>query len=541
MAESPDATNSRTDRGIAWAFLAAILGFVVWLALDKPPPNPDFHVYARQANDIAAMRQTAEKFPPLYPLMLAPFAGSGLAAQETAAVWIDVASFALFGIALLGILGRLGVGGASLVIAGVLANRYALGPTVAGTAHAPFWAFTALTVWACLGRRWFFAYALACAALLTRYNGAALPLVVAAWQLGTHWKDGSRGRRLGTSAIAVAAALSPLALWLMVGTKSGLGSYAEETKARGVAGPSAAKYPIAAVSVSVVDPDATKSISEGGSFMPVLLAAVPVFLLAVVGLGALWKSQRAFVGFCVAWGAWWAAVHTRFAEVGGLYLYSVQVTWVVWILAAAGLSLAARATPWLWILGATPLAGAIANSTTTHMWAAAGAGAGAVVSLLCRLKPVQAWSTVIAAGAIAAIGGLSAYEKIYEKNYRAATLELLEWSRAESGILISTGMFDELRAEGRSTAPFVPEERVNGDDPGSLASLGIRFAAVGDWELAERDKPDFFPGHEFFLGSRYSSSLRPYRMIAGIRDGEGWRKVREIRSRETTITIYERE
>ncbi|MCH8275092.1 MAG: hypothetical protein IH851_09910 [Armatimonadetes bacterium] len=537
----------RADRRLALLIVILLSLGILYLAVDRPPPSPDFYVFAQIADDIYAGERTGEKLPPGLPILLAPFSPAGAPTQYTVALVVGLISYVGLGAALIGISGRLRIIGAVLIVSAVLANRYSIMAALSGTAHLPFWAASAGCLWATLSRRWYLAYTLAATAFLLRYNGAVLPVLVASWHLFDRVEPPMRWapvlRKIGVAALLVLICMSPVGAWLKYGTSAGVASYSAEVEARGKAGLQAVKYLPATVAVPFIDSSASASVTAGRTTAGAVFALGMAGLaaLGVWGLGHLWRGHKGVLWWTGASLAWWVWVHSGFPEVGGLYLYAMQLAWLLWIFVGAGVCvLLERNSPWLLLLG-LPVGVMALNGSLAQLLAL---GLGVPVLALAYLARRDVGKLtllpLLAACVAVGVGAVAAKEKVYDRNYGRLVRPLQAWAAVHHKVLVSPMLLDILTGEDLDTSDLVSEEFVDGADVrGSLTSLGVRYVAVCNWEVEDRDRAQFWKGHEFFLGSRYRGMLRPYELLVDAYEQKGWTLVHRLHTRGVAILLFE--
>jgi hypothetical protein len=133
------------------------------------------------------------------------------------------------------------------------------------------------------------------------------------------------------------------------------------------------------------------------------------------------------------------------------------------------------------------------------------------------------------------------WQKVYEENFRPAAAKFLAWARDHPNVLVSPYMLDQWSADGISNQCLVSESAVDGTNlAGSLDALGVRWAAVTSREMQFRSETEFLQGHEFFLGNRYKTPLRPYGLLFPIFKGEKWKMVEQFTERNCWVRIYVR-
>lgn len=484
--------------------------------------------------------QTSEKFPPGYPLLLMPASGLSISSAETLACAIGLVSFVLLGVSLIGIARAVQLPIAVIMVSAVLANRYVFPGIVQGNSHLPFYCATACCLWAVLSKRWYFAFGIAAGALLLRYNGAILPVLVSLGYV-LSGEPSSRLRRTAISILAIAASLAPLVLWMKYGASIGVGSYVDEIAARGQAGVSVLRYLPATMLASFLDPIGSERVA---SLERVSVGIVFVVLFAWILVGTLGLKRIVADRVLVLWVTlsigWWVFVHMRFPDVGGQYFYSMQVVWMIWLLLAVG---AQPSFSWNSVSAAGFMAPAlllILNQVHTVLLSLI----AMVVIAVAVHYSFKSFRYACFAGLCASmvvVGLITAKEKIYDQNFRPAVHAFVNWAEDNKSILVTPMFYDVLRLEGKNVNSLVPEEALDGSDIDvSLQSLGIRYVAIGAWEFAERDRKKVLESHEFFLGQRYKTSLRPYEFLSRVYDGDGWRQVGSFQSRDTEIRIYEK-
>lgn len=532
----------KADFKLAWIVLLGLLAVVIGLAFDSPPPDPDYYVYLDQAKDMARGEPTDQKFSPGFPLLMAPFS---YLAPPIAEAWtrsLCILSFAALGLAIIRLARRWQIVGVCLVAAAVLANRYTITTALNCTSHLPFAALAAWTFVMALEKRWVWAYALSAAAVSVRYNGLILPPFVAIAHAFAVPRQSLRGR-IVKSAVPLGLAivcLLPVAAWLSFGTESGVGSYLKETELRGTAGLKVAQYIPAGSIASFLDETASEEVRAGGT-IPKAIFSLAVLALAVgcgFGLLRLWNLDRIACLWIVGSLAWWLVVHMRFAEVGGVYFYSTQTTWLVWVAFGVGmLYLAERRVP---LAAVTLLPLALVALGGAEAGLSLGVAILVWIVLLVRVHGPTTAPTAVAA-CLFALGIVNGWEKVYQANFRPAAGLFLDWAAANPKVLVSPYMLDQWRADGVMIEPLVSEETLDGADlVGSFEALEIRFAAISSREMEYRSEEEFLKGHEFFLGGRYKTSLRPYGVLLPIYRNHEWELSQEFKVRHSWIRVYKR-
>lgn len=525
------------DLALAKAALLVILLFVIGLAFDRPPPDPDYYVYKQEARDFSAWHKTQQKFPPGYPALLEPFSNASPAAQETWAKAIGIVSLAAFGVALLRIAKRFDLVGVCFLVPVIIGNRYSVITALNCTSHMPFAALSAWTFLLAMQKRWTWAYLAAFAAFSMRYNGLILPPFVAIVQIAE-----SRRKLLDfvLPVFFAAVCIAPIAVWLKIGSSAGVETYSNETQKRGTAGFGVAQYVAAGALVSFADETSSEKISGGGRLSKVLFgaAAAVVLGLAVIGLIRFSKTSLLAGLWLIGWLAWWELVHSRFADVGGVYFYSTQTSWVVWLLVLAAVSSWLERGGVLAHLLAVPFVVTAIGGVHSGL-AIALALVGWLFFLFRPEKPLAP-----AAGGclgLVCLAMVNGWQKVYEENFRPAAAKFLAWAKDHPNVLVSPYMLDQWSADGIVQSGLVSEAAVDGTNlAGSLDALGVRWAAVTSREMQFRSETEFLQGHEFFLGNRYKTPLRPYGLLFPIFKGEKWKMVEQFTERNCWVRIYVR-
>lgn len=544
--EPTDERNLQWDRNLAKFILGLLMFGVIFLSLDFPPPNPDFYVFVRMAEDLASSNATAEKYPPGLALFLVPFISGGTLVMQGAALLLNIFSFFCLGVGLLSLTKKLNLFGTSIIITGVMANRYTFGTAVTCSTHVPFLAATVACLHFGLSKNWKWAYLFAAIAFLFRYNGAPLPVLVAIYHVYCHWHDSydfrSRAILFTKSALIVFICVLPVFLWLKFGTQIGIGSYEDEVSQRGQAGLSAVKYLPSSFVASFLDQHASEVISAGDKTATILagMSSLIFGIFILIGVLRFTFRETALVVFSVLWLLWWIFVHMKFADVGGMYLYATQVVFLGWIFLCAGLfkefsffdkRIAFFAVPILM------LSFALFQTIIATLLLII------VFMMYLQYNAKKSWINMFPVLVICSVMIASGYTtgkmRIYDSNYRAVEALFHKWAEQKQKILISPVLLEAWQMEGRNTENFISEENIDGNDiQGSIERLGIQYAAIGSWELEERDKPEFLPGVDFFLGSRYKNNLKPYRLLMDIADQKGWKIHEVLTARNSQITIY---
>lgn len=519
-------------------FILALFGW--FLVLDSPPPSPDFYVYVRQSADMAHGIQTSEKFPPGYPLLLMPASGLSILDAEKLACAIGLVSFVLLGVSLIGIARAIKLPIALILVSSVLANRYVIPGVVQGNSHLPFYCAVACCLWAVLMKRWYLAFAIAAGALLLRYNGAILPLLVSIAFIFAG-EPGTRLRRTAISFVAVAACLAPLILWMKIGTSIGVESYVDEIAARGQAGFGVIRYLPATMLAGFLDSSGSERVA---SLEQVSIGIVLVVLLAWLFLGSLGfmriAADRSLAIWILGSIGWWVVVHMRFPDVGGHYFYSMQIVWMLWLLVAVGAQPSKATNSVSAIAFMAPILLLVVNEPTTIIISFS-ALVAIVVAVYGVSRSLRYAGFAGVCATIVAVGLITAKQKIYDQNFRPAVHDFLRWSEENKNVLVTPLFYDVLKLEGKDVSSLIPESALEGPDiSASLQALDIRYVAIGTWEYTERDRKKVLESHEFFLGDRYKTELRPYEFLSSVFDGVGWRQVGSFRNRKTEIRIYEK-
>lgn len=530
------------DSRIAKWLVALLTVVIIGLAFDRPPPDPDYYVYLDQAKDIASLSATDQKFPPGYPALLSPLVNLSPTIIEGSARAINILAFVAFGIALLRFCRKYALIGSCVLIAGVLGNRYTITTALNCTSHLPFVALFAWCAVCTLERRWGWAYLLAVLALSMRYNGVVLPVFVAISQILSHRKEHARlsfGRIISSLLIA-GICLAPTFAWMKFGTEKGPGDYYKETQLRGAAGPKVAQYVVAGAAVSFTDEVASNKIIAGEKLPKLLFgfSALVLFGLALIGAIRAFKMDLVLGLWLVGSLLWWLVVHSRFAEVGGAYFYSVQTTWMVWLAVTFAIS--------SWIESGNRLSQILL--LTIAVAAIGGVYSGVALAAALLVWMMLLWksragiaSAVAISTALLILTIATAYQKIYLENYRPAGEQFLAWANEHPNVLVSPHMLDQWHGDGVDTSGLVSEELIDGTDlAASLTLRNVKFAAVTSREMDFRSEEEFLKGHEFFLGPRYKSSLRPYGLLFPIFKQETWKKIEEFRVRDSWVRVYER-
>ncbi|HWP31487.1 MAG TPA: hypothetical protein VNK96_07180 [Fimbriimonadales bacterium] len=529
----------RIDATIAYALFGCFFLLLIILAFDFPHPDPDFYVYLDQARDIAAFKQTDQKFAPGFPLLLSPFAGFSASTAEIVGRCIGLGSYLIFGFAMIGILRRLNLIGISLAVVAILGSRYVMITSLSATSHLPFAAMTASTFWAILSRKWTWAYITAALALSFRYNGLLLPFFVMISHFLSNDESRKAFKKIAPPVLFCVLGILPTALYMQFGTEVGVSRYREEVEARGTAGLQVVQYMAAGIGVSFMDSVGSKAISKGDTSMKVLfgIAILPLLAMSILGVYFLWKSQRFFCLWLAIWLAWWVVVHSRFADVGGIYFYTTQITWAIWTLVAAGLSYLVVSKPFALYSIFIPFVLLWMDSRLSIFLAL---GITALAFPFVRSFSKTAMPIFLATFALLPLSFVNAKEKIYENNPRPVIEAFLDWSKSHPKILVSPFMLDQWKAAGLDVSNLVSEEYIDGSDiMNSIKKLGVRYAAVTSWEMDYRTEEEFIEGHEFFLGKRYPTSLRPYDLLLNAYRERGWKKVQEFKVRNAAIFVYE--
>ncbi len=513
------------------------------LLWDRPFPSPDFYSFAQASQDISHAQRTQSKYPPGLSFLLIPFLPWGTNAQATTAQVINVLSALGFASSLFTLCRHLKVPASSVCIALTLFNRYTIQATLSGTAHIPFLFLSTACLVCALRGRWSLAYALAGASTLFRYNGVIFPVLVGLWHFASLHQKGDAlplGRRLAIPTAGTLASLIPVGLWLTMGTQSALGTYAEEIAMRGVAGVKALLYLPATLMTSFLDTYASQALRSAPA-REQFLSGLPLlgpFILGLRGLFALFRLNRNLTLWLLATLVGWGIVHGGFPEVGGLFFYAIQVTWILWLLVLYGFwKQNSRASL---LLLALPLLLILRNEPRTLLLVTA-------VVLVIILTEIPSRRTLPGKGILSSviavtagiIGVLTAQATIYNVNYRPLIPRLLQFAKSNPRVLVSYPLWLQLRAHGWDTSPLVPENLVDGNNPkGSFRDLGIRFVAVGDWEVKNRHSQEFWQEHEFFLGKEYKTSLKPYQLIVQAYEERGFALFQSLSFRKVQISIF---
>lgn len=529
----------RIDATIAYALFGCFFLLLIILTFDFPHPDSDFYVYLDQARDIAAFKQTDQKFAPGFPLLLSAFANFSATTAEIAGRCIDLGSYLLFGFAMIGILRRLNLIGISLAVVAILGSRYVMITALSVTSHLPFAAMTASTFWAILSRKWTWAYIAAALALSFRYNGFPLPFFVMISHFLSNEESRKGLKRIAPPILFCSLSILPTALFMQFGTEVGVSRYREEVEARGTAGLQVVQYMAAGIGVSFTDSVGSKAISKGETSMKAFfgIAIFPLLAMSILGVFFLWKSQRILCLWLIIWLAWWVVVHSRFADVGGIYFYTTQITWTMWALVAAGLSYLVVSKPFALSSILIPFA-LLWMDSRLSLFLVLGM---AVLSFPFLRSSVKSQLPIFfATFALLPLSLVNAKEKIYENNPRPVIEKFLRWSKSHPKILVSPFMLDQWKAADLDVSNLVSEESIDGSNiMNSIKKLDVRYAAVTSWEMDYRTVEEFIEGHEFFLGKRYPTSLRPYGLLLNVYRESGWRKLQEFKVRNAAIFVYE--
>ncbi len=523
--------------------LCLIAGVMFILLLwDKPFPSPDFYSFAQASRDIAHAQRTESKYPPGLSFLLIPFLPWGTNAQAIAAQVLNVFSALGFALSLYLLCRHMRLPASSVCLALTLFNRYTIQATMSGTAHIPFLFLSTACLVSVLHKRWALAYALAGASTLFRYNGVLIPILVGIWHLATltsQTKDIPPLRRIAIPALGVITSLIPVALWLTMGTQSAIGTYAEEIAMRGVAGVKAMIYLPATMMASFLDPSASQAL-RSAPIKVQLLTALPLlgpFLLGIGGMICLPQQNKGVFFWLIATLIGWGLVHGRFPEVGGLFFYAIQVTWMLWFIVLYGFW-KGRTKLSLFLL-LLPLLLIFLNDRMTLVLVGGVAVVWLFGELLFRKRASGAWMTSsLLASAVCTVGVLTAKATVYDTNYRPLIPRLLQFAESNPKVLVSTPLWMQLQTHGWDTSSLIPEKLADGDHlETSFEKLGVRFIAVGDWEVKNRDSREFWQEHEFFLGKEYKTSLRPYQLIVQAYEGHRFAIVQNLSFRKTEIRL----
>jgi hypothetical protein len=540
-----DANDDRLLKrdAVLTVILCLIVGVMFILLLwDKPFPSPDFYSFAQASRDIAHAQRTESKYPPGLSFLLIPFLPWGTNAQAIAAQVLNVFSALGFALSLYLLCRHMRLPASSVCLALTLFNRYTIQATMSGTAHIPFLFLSTACLVSVLHKRWALAYALAGASTLFRYNGVLIPILVGIWHLATltsQTKDIPPLRRIAIPALGVITSLIPVALWLTMGTQSAIGTYTEEIAMRGVAGVKAMIYLPATMMASFLDPSASQAL-RSAPIKEQLLTALPLlgpFLLGIGGMICLPQQNKGVFFWLIATLIGWGLVHGRFPEVGGLFFYAIQVTWMLWFIVLYGFW-KGRTKLSLFLL-LLPLLLIFLNDRMTLVLVGGVAVVWLFGELLFRKRASGAWMTSsLLASAVCTVGVLTAKATVYDTNYRPLIPRLLQFAESNPKVLVSTPLWMQLQTHGWDTSSLIPEKLADGDHlETSLEKLGVRFIAVGDWEVKNRDSREFWQEHEFFLGKEYKTSLRPYQLIVQAYEGHRFAIVQNLSFRKTEIRL----